>query len=117
MVALRARVAKLEGERERIKEINAWFRKAAKKAGVKAYDSELHEKPQPGGKGKGFGCFRGRNDGRGAGIDRGRTRDLMSALDHSGQLGFPGYHLQNLGGNINRNKKRLARLERERGTQ
>ena len=36
--ALRARIEGLEEERARVKLINAWFRKAAKRAGIKAHD-------------------------------------------------------------------------------
>lgn len=53
-------------------------------------------------------------------LDRRQQALLQSIIDHAPyQLGrnnsLPGYALSNLGGNINRQRKRLACLEREAG--
>lgn len=84
---LRERIADLEAERDAIKAYNASCRKGAPDA------SGLSEK---------------------------RRRDLAVTIERcSNSLGpngqFPSYVLANLNGNINRNRKRLAALERRRG--
>lgn len=84
---LAERVAELEGERERIKAFNATCRKGAP-------DLSL--------------------------LDEAQRRNLASIVKHCPyQLGpkgqYPGYALSNLGGNINRQRKRLTRLQRDRG--
>lgn len=82
--ALEARIESLEAERSRVKAYNASCRKGAP-------DTSL--------------------------LDESQRKQLASLLKigsvfigKGGQ--FPSYHLQNLGGNINRNKKRLASLRR-----
>lgn len=88
--ALRARIAGLEAERDRIKSYNTSCRKAAKSGGVG--DLSLLD-------------------------DRQRAEILSLAKVCSYQVGaggaFPGYHLSNLSGNIKRNRDRLAELERK----
>jgi len=84
---LRERIAELETERDRIKAYNASCRKGSP-------NPEL--------------------------LDRRQQALLQSIIDHAPyQLGrnnsLPGYALSNLGGNINRQRKRLACLEREAG--
>lgn len=84
---LRERIAELEAERDRIKAYNASCRKGT---------------PDP------------------TVLDRRQQALLQSVVDHAPyQLGrnnsLPGYALTNLSGNINRQRKRLAYLEREAG--
>lgn len=81
--ALKARIATLEAERDRIKAYNASCRKGAP-------DVLL--------------------------LDEAQRRELKSVLNYAPyQIGkggqFPSYHLQNLGGNITRNRQRLASLK------
>jgi len=86
---LRERIAELEAERERLKAYNASARKAAKQGGVG--DTSL--------------------------LTAGERKELAGiAKACSYMLGpggaMPSYKLTNLGGNIARNRKRLAGLER-----
>ena len=71
---LRARIARLETERDQAKAVNAAYRKEHK--------TEL------------------------AAMGRWKRDDAMP---------YPGYHFQNLSGNLSRQRARLARLEREQG--
>ena len=111
--ALRERISRLEAERERIKKINAYFRKAAKRAGIKPHNWDYARGRDPETRQKALDVLADAFADDSIAITQKEREDLMSGLDYSGQIGFPGYHLQNLGGNINRNKKRLVRLERE----
>jgi hypothetical protein len=89
---LRARVAELEAERERVK--------AANKA-IRAHGLARLLEPDP--------PFT---------LTPAEARELLSVArlcpyHQVESRGFPAYHLQNLGGNITRNRKRLELLERE----
>lgn len=84
---LRARIARLEAERDRIKTFNRLVRKA----GELTTDAL-------------------------AALDDKQRKDLASIIQHAPYhkaetRGFPPYVLSNLGGNIRRNKQRLAKLE------
>ena len=72
---LRARIARLEADRDAAKAANAAYRKAHK-AELAAMDS---------------------------------------AYERNQAMPYPGYHFQNLSGNLSRQRARLARLEREQG--
>lgn len=98
---LREKIAALEAERDRAKTINAAIRKVAK--------------AHPGG---------------GAEANAGTLRDMVAlgyindkeaaslarsyAIQPYHGLGFPAYHLTNLGANIRRQKQRLAEIERQK---
>ena len=81
--ALTERIAILEEQRERIKELNRRIRKG------EPLDS--------------------------LGLTEKEVRDLEFAAANHGRRTFPPYVLQNLGGNIKRQKDRLARLKKLRG--
>ncbi len=81
--ALTERIAMLEEQRERIKDLNRRIRKG------EPLDS--------------------------LGLTEKETRDLQFAAANHGRKTFPPYVLQNLGGNIKRQKDRLARLKKLRG--
>ena len=84
---LEERIADLEAERDRIKRYNATARKGKPDFSI---------------------------------ITEREKASLLSALrafggDRENRPVFPGYHLSNLNGNINRNRKRLEQLKAERG--
>lgn len=72
---LRARMARLEAERDEAKAVNAAYRREHK--------AELAA--------------------------------MSSAYERNQAMPYPGYHFQNLSGNLGRQRARLARLEREQG--
>lgn len=80
---LRARIASLEAERDRIKTYNATCRKGAGDLGL----LDDRQQVQILGLARIGGCFLGKGGA------------------------FPGYHLTNLSGNVARNRQRLAQLE------
>lgn len=90
---LEQRVADLEAERERVKAYNALRRKRKSDEGVV-------------------------EDMDAAGLTEAQRAGLLSCLRFSAYAckysAFPAYELQNLGGNINRQKKRLEGLKAER---
>ena len=94
---LAERIEKLEQERGRVKEINAYFRRH--KIDMLNNDDEtnriaLHQAHEA------------------LGLTTAEFKDLAEALRFSRWgKGYPPFHLQNLGGNINRQKKRLAKLQ------
>ena len=48
-------------------------------------------------------------------LTSGEKADLLAAAQFNGTKGYPSYHLQNLGGNIKRNRDRLAKIKRFQG--
>lgn len=84
--ALQARIEALEAERARVKQVNAAVRKGGV-AALATMNPPLSEREK---------------------------RDLLNAARFAPggtNGGYPGYHLTNLSGNINRQKKRLERLQ------
>lgn len=88
---LRARIDTLEAERARVKVVNTLIRRK----GLRAALPELTEG------------------------EKKELLDIMRVCPWHGveKRGFPSYHLQNLGGNINRQKKRLEQLGAASDTQ
>ena len=107
--ALKKRIANLETERARIKEINAWFRKYAKAQSIKTRNMN-YSRNQGTTEGQAIGHSAISACHEDLTLTMTETQELTSALDWNGVIGFPSYHLQNLSGNINRNKKRLEHL-------
>ena len=87
---LEERIAELEARRERMKTINRIVRAALKRGGGKLMPGAFDE----------------------LGLSTKERADLLSAAGNTFEpfKGYPSYALSNLGGNISRQRQRLARL-------
>ena len=106
---LERRLADLEAERADIKAINAWTAKVARKEGFSRrtrnylHHMSDHEK-------------RAAADVLAQVIRHFKitnSKDLMNALQFNGTLGYPAYHLRNIGGRISQTRKRLKEARGE----
>ena len=109
--ALVARIEDLESRRERIKKINAWFRRKAKASGLSVRDWEYSRNTNEEKARKAGDIFtEAFHTNCELEISDEEKKEILSGYKWNGVLGFPSYALQNLGGNIRRNQKRLEKL-------
>lgn len=94
--ALAARIAELEAQRERMKQINRMIREQRKRT------------PDP------AACLARLVEAKALTVKEAADLARSYALQPYHGLGFPAYALQNLGGNINRLRKRVIEVERRR---
>ena len=102
---LDAKLADLEGKRDRIKAINAWIRRHRKAHGITRSSipfgaaAELEERAAR--------LLAAAATDTGLKLTDRERSDLLSAWQHNRHVGYPAYHLQNLGGTIARVKARI----------
>lgn len=100
---LEAKVEKLEAKRARIKAVNRWFQSNRKRHGfAKRFvgwgETATNREP--------FAALM--KDAQTAlELTAEEVADLSAGYDFQGSIGYPSYALQNLGGTINRTKKRI----------
>ena len=107
---LTAKLEKLEGERDRMKAINAQCRKEAKRAGVPV---KLSYQATPGELDRCKPVILAA--AKALTLTADEVSDLIRGMSFGGRLGFPPYALTNLGATIRRTKKRLDRVKADEG--
>ena len=105
---LERRLARLEEERTRAKDVNAWIARRAREEGFRKrtghYPHNMSPKQAKSARKvvalaiKHFGI---------------EPRNLIDALGFNGTLGYPAYHLRNIGGRISQTRKRLKEARGE----
>ena len=103
---LRERIAELEAERARMKAVNAWITKALRGGPVKRRHVSIGAPEAQ------YEAARAAILGARDALDLtpAELRALVDALQFSQTVGYPPYALSNIGGNLSRQRARLAKL-------
>lgn len=106
---LRERIEQLEEKRARMKAINDWYTQRLKGGPVKRRRLPFDAPPEAVEAAKAaLAASREALE-----LTEKEWKDVLAGLQFNAVIGYPPYALSNLGGNISRQRQRLARLERE----